>query len=180
MNNPRDKSSQESAKPGAGKPAATGPASTDSAAGAPPADDKRSGRIAYDERGNSVWEWQLETGVYSRDISTQRLKKLDLNDLSIAETARHPRPPGLTDTPDRKPMPGGGFNPYDNSTTGGGKVANDPYNSAGKGALKPEPRRTPAPAAPAAARKPVDLKKLEEWIALRKRVEQSKREDDDD
>ena len=54
----------------------------------PPADDsKRSGRAGVDERGNSVWEWQLETGVYSRDISTQKLKKLDLGDLSIAETA---------------------------------------------------------------------------------------------
>ena len=30
----------------------------------PPADDsKRSGRAGVDERGNSVWEWQLETGV---------------------------------------------------------------------------------------------------------------------
>jgi len=61
----------------------------------PRSEDQRSGRISYDERGNSVWEWRLETGVYSRDISTQRLKKLDLNDLSIAETASHQRPPGL-------------------------------------------------------------------------------------
>ncbi len=56
---------------------------------------KRSGRAGVDERGNSVWEWQLETGVYSRDISTQKLRKLDLGDLSIAETASHQRPAGL-------------------------------------------------------------------------------------
>jgi hypothetical protein len=163
MNNPRDKSSQE--------PPSQGP--VDGASGDPPSDDsKRSGRAAYDERGNSVWEWQLETGVYSRDISTQRLKKLDLDDLSIAETATHPRPPGLTDPAEPKPKPGGGFNPYDNSTTGRGNVASDPYNSAAKGALKP------APEAAAPARKPSDMKKLQEWIELRKRVEQNKREDD--
>src|SRR5437868_8008901 len=39
--------------------------------------DKRSGRVAFDSRGNPIWEWQLETGVYSRDVSTQKLKKLD-------------------------------------------------------------------------------------------------------
>ena len=56
--------------------------------GAPePSGEKRSGRVSYDERGNSVWEWQLETGVYSRDVSTQRLRKLELGELSIAETA---------------------------------------------------------------------------------------------
>ena len=132
---------------------------------------RSSGRAAYDERGNSVWEWQLETGVYSRDISTQRLKKLDLNDLSIAETATHRRPPGLDD-PQAKP--GGGFNPYDNSKTGGGKVGANPYNSAGSGALKPGAK----PAAP--TRKPADMKKLQEWMELRKRVEQLKREEDQD
>jgi hypothetical protein len=160
----------------------TEPGSTDSATtgGSPSADSKRSGRAAYDERGNSVWEWQLETGVYSRDISTQRLKKLDLNDLSIAETASHPRPAGLTDPPDRKPSPGGGFNPYDNSTTSGGNVASHPYNSGGRGALKPDPRRAQNDSKSPPARKPADLKKLQEWIELRKRVEQNKREDDDD
>src|SRR3954468_18548300 len=60
-------------------------------------DTKRSGRAGVDHRGNTVWEWQLETGVYSRDITTQRLKKLDLGDLSIAETATHQRPSGLSE-----------------------------------------------------------------------------------
>ena len=156
MSNPGDKRSQESARQ------------------APPAEDpqadKRSGRIAYDERGNPIWEWQLETGVYSRDISTQRLKKLDLNDLSIADTAIQQRPPGLDDPAARKPMPGGGSNPYDNSSSTRGNVGNNPYNSAGKAPLKPaaEPKR-----------KPTDLKKLQEWMELRKRVEQNKREDDE-
>lgn len=135
-----------------------------------PQADKRSGRISYDERGNSVWEWQLETGVYSRDISTQRLKKLDLNDLSIADTATHERPPGLAQPQGRKPQPGGGFNPYDNSSTTRGKVGANPYNSGGKAPLKP--------AAADPKRKPTDLKKLQEWMELRKRVEQNKRDDE--
>lgn len=165
MNKPRDDSSPQSSAAESGDP--------------PSADSKRSGRIAYDERGNSVWEWQLETGVYSRDITTQRLKKLDLNDLSIAETATHPRPPGLTDPPvdpqGRKPrerLPGGGFNPYDNSTTGGGNVASGSYNSGGRGTLKPQQAARP--------RQPADMKKLQEWLELRKRVEQNKREEGED
>ncbi len=98
--------------------------------------DKRSGRVAHDARGNPVWEWQLETGVYSRDVSTQRLKKLDLGELSIAETARHKQPEGLgeqssgrSNAPKKAPMPGGGFNPYDNSPPAGGGGVN-PYDNA--------------------------------------------------
>lgn len=166
MNKPRDESSPQPSDSG----------------DSPSADSKRSGRISYDERGNSVWEWQLETGVYSRDITTQRLKKLDLNDLSIAETATHPRPPGLSDPladpRGRKPrerLPGG-CNPYDNSTTGRGNVASGSYNSGGRGTLKTDQDK---PEQGVRARKPVDLKKLQEWMELRKRVEQNKREDED-
>jgi hypothetical protein len=123
----------------------------------PPASEKRSGRVGFDERGNSVWEWQLETGVYSRDVSTQKLKKLELGDLSIAETAAYKRPPGLGDT--KAPMPGGGFNPYDNAKALGKK-------------FQPTPSTQPA-------RKPTDLKKLEEWMKMKKRVEDAKDRDDD-
>jgi hypothetical protein len=130
-------------------------------------DDQRSGRIVYDERGNAVWEWKLETGVYSRDINTQRLKKLELNELSIADTAKHQRPP--------EPMPGGGFNPYDNSSTAGGNVGSNPYNSAGSAALKPEPK----PEEPR-QRKPLDMRKLQEWIEIRKRVQENRREEGED
>jgi hypothetical protein len=157
MSNPGDKRSQQ-----------PGSKEADLSAQDAPADSKRSGRIAYDERGNSVWEWQLETGVYSRDISTQRLKKLDLNDLSIADTAIGQRPPGLD--PARGRLPGGGFNPYDNSTSTRGNVGNNPYSGGARAPLKP---------APEPKRKPTDRKKLQEWMELRKRVEQNKREDEE-
>jgi len=151
------------------------PSKPDSASPDTGADDQRSGRITYDERGNAVWEWKLETGVYSRDINTQRLKKLDLNDLSIADTAKHQRPTGLEGTPSAPPMPGGGFNPYDNSSTTRGNVASNPYNGAGSAPLKPEPEP-----AEARQRKPMDMRKLQEWIEIRKRVQENKREEGED
>lgn len=43
--------------------------------GQAPAEGKSTGRVTFDTRGNSAWEWQLETGVYSRDVSTLAPKK---------------------------------------------------------------------------------------------------------
>jgi len=140
-------------------------------------DSKRSGRAGVDERGNSVWEWQLETGVYSRDISTQKLRKLDLGDLSIAETASHQRPTGLPNEKEAAPkkLPGGGFNPYDNSSSSGGAGGN-PYDNARNFGRKMQP--PPASAPP--ARKPMDLKRLEEWMQIKKRLGEQKKNDDED
>lgn len=82
--------------------------------------DKRSGRVAFDARGNPIWEWQLETGVYSRDVNTQKLKKLDLGELSIADSGIHERPDLNTSKPASPPkLPGGGVNPYDSGNQPG-------------------------------------------------------------
>ena len=35
-----------------------------------------SGRIAFDERGNAVWEWRTETGDFRSDVDTQTVKAL--------------------------------------------------------------------------------------------------------
>jgi hypothetical protein len=122
---------------------------------------KRSGRASFDSRGNSVWEWQLETGVYSRDVNTQKLEKLDLGELSIADSGIHPQPTGLgpgagkpaphtpaTPTvsspspPQRAANSGGaargaGGNPYDSQSSGnrqvGGGAGFNPYDSANTG-----------------------------------------------
>lgn len=140
-------------------------------------DTKRSGRAGVDDRGNTVWEWQLETGVYSRDISTQKLKKLDLGDLSIAETASHQRPAGLgNDKPAaQKKLPGGGFNPYDSSSSGGESGGN-PYDNARNVGKKVQPSTPSAPT----ARKPMDLKRLEEWMQIKKRLEEQKKNEGDE
>lgn len=127
---------------------------------------KSSGRVAFDARGNPIWEWQLETGVYSRDVSTQRLKKLDLGDLSIAETASHQRPAGLGDAPTSrtKPaLPGGGFNPYDSGSKATERPpGSNPYDNASSGDKAPagQPQRGPT-----------DLRKLDEWIRMKKDLE---------
>lgn len=139
-----------------------------------PADGKRSGRVSFDSRGNSVWEWQLETGVYSRDVSTQKLKKLDLGDLSIAETAIQEKPKGLE--LESGSSPGGGFNPYDRATPAKQGGFN-PYDNAR--ALSNKMAPPAAKAAPKAASKPErppprsfeELRKLSEWIKLKKRVD---------
>jgi hypothetical protein len=45
----------------------------------------QSGRVAFDERGNSIWEWQTAPGVFSRDISLQQLHALEANDLQVLD-----------------------------------------------------------------------------------------------
>jgi len=146
------------------------PKKPDAPAASEPGATKSSGRVAFDARGNPIWEWQLETGVYSRDVSTQRLKKLDLGDLSIAETAPHKRPEGLGDTPasrTKPPLPGGGFNPYDSgSKASGGSSGSNPYDNASS--------RGKAPAADEPERKPTDLRKLEAWMKMKKDLEKKK------
>lgn len=44
-----------------------------------------SGRATWDERGNSIWEWQTAPGVFSREISSQQLHALEATELSLAE-----------------------------------------------------------------------------------------------
>ena len=133
---------------------------SDSGSYATPA-EKRSGRVGFDDRGNSVWEWQLETGVYSRDVNTQRLKKLDLDELSIADTATHKRPTDLT--PEAKP--GTGFNPYNSSPpVGGGSSPYDTARAMGEkfaGKPKEQPKRTLD-----------DMRQLSEAIKKQKQGEQ--------
>ena len=77
----------------------------------PPGERKQSGRVAYDSKGNPVWEWEASTGVFARDVSTQRLKKLEAT-LSLEATQPVPKQKNLSvQEPGR--LPGGGINPYD-------------------------------------------------------------------
>lgn len=146
MNEPKDKDRKGDSAGDSGRYAAPG--------------EKRSGRVGFDDRGNSVWEWQLETGVYSRDVNTQRLKKLDLDELSIADTAIHKKPTGLT--PEDKP--GTEFNPYNNAPPVGG--GSSPYDTAramgDKFAGKPKEQ---------AKRTLDDMRKLSEAIKKQKQGE---------
>jgi hypothetical protein len=46
---------------------------------APPAkagEERKSGRVRFDERGQAVWEWAVQTGMFDRNASTQRIRAL--------------------------------------------------------------------------------------------------------
>jgi len=121
-----------------------------------------SGRVTFDSRGNSVWEWKAEeTGKYSRDVSTQRLKKLEATDLSIEETAKVKQPEGLSLADER--MPGGGFNPYDNAPS------KNSTKMPTRGYVAPDRQRPPV------ERKPTkDLRALSKWMEMKKKLADQK------
>lgn len=112
---------------------------------APSSDDRKSGRVKFDDRGNAVWEWSVATGAFGREVSTDRLKKLENSALSLAEDA--PTPLDLV-----QPNPLGtvkGYNPYDS-----GKL----------GKTREAPKKT-------------DLRKLGDWLKLKKQAAGKKDED---
>lgn len=166
------------------------PAPNDAAA----ADKRSSGRVGFDSRGNSVWEWQVQTGVYSRDVNTESLRKLDLDELSLADTAAvkslqdesaqdEPKPSAKAPVADRPAIDpkkaGGGFNPYDNATAHNTRRSDtrDPYDNARlrAAALAGKTAAAAPNARPAALRKPVavrpastDVRKLSGWLKLKR------------
>ena len=86
-------------------------------AGAPDAtgDAKSTGRVKFDDRGNAVWEWSVATGAFGREVSTERLQKLEHPALSIADDS----PLTLADSV--RPNPLGtkkGYDPYDSGKLG--------------------------------------------------------------
>lgn len=110
----------------------------------PPVEGKQSGRVKFDDRGNAIWEWSVSTGAFGREVSTDRLKKLENNALSLAEDAPSPfdgvkaNPLGVVK----------GYNPYDS-----GKL----------GKTQQQPKKT-------------DLRKLSEWVKLKKQAAENKDE----
>ena len=99
---------------------------------------KQSGRVQFDERGNAIWEWAIATGAFGREVSTDRLKKLENTELALA--ADQPTPFDKV-----KPNPLGavkGYNPYDSG----------------------ELSKAQAP-------KKKDLKRLSDWLKLKKQAE---------
>jgi len=53
----------------------------------------RSGRPTWDDRGNTIWEWQTAPGIYSREVSSQQLQSLQAAELKLVDHA-----PGYTTT----------------------------------------------------------------------------------
>ena len=93
------------------------------AAEAKPAAKGSSGRVQFDDKGNAVWEWSVSTGAFAREVTTERLQKLEHPALSIAEDA--PTPFDIV-----RANPLGtkkGYDPYDS-----GKLGKRPPNSVKK------------------------------------------------
>jgi len=142
------------------KPRISSPVSNDPA-GKP---SQGSGRAKFDSRGNAVWEWQTEDGDFSTDVSTQRVKKLEAPELSLEETSRAKK----LDSGSKEKGASRGFNPYDNSASG---VPRDPD-------AKRSVARPGQIAAAPVERKPVkDLKRLQEWMDMKKRLAEQKDDD---
>jgi hypothetical protein len=113
----------------------------------PVAAKKESGRVQFDDRGNAIWEWAVSTGAFGREVSTERMKKLENPGLSLADDA--PTPFDKV-----KPNPQGvvkGYNPYDS-----GKL----------GRTGPPPKKK-------------DLRKLSDWLQLKKQAENKGPDDDE-
>jgi hypothetical protein len=159
---------------------------------------KNSGRVAFDARGNAVWEWRTGEAAFDRDASTTQVQKLEAPELSIEATRKVRQPavaqpvshertsdrvesttlahtietPGLSleatmkvkrpevPSPDKAPLAGGGFNPYDRN----GAAATKSAVSAARPTRPPTRPDAQTPREPASA-----LARVREWLGGRGR-----------
>ncbi len=75
---------------------------------------KSTGRVKFDDRGNAVWEWSLATGAFGREVSTERLQRLEHPALSIADDAPTPHETVRANPLGTKK----GYDPYDSGKLG--------------------------------------------------------------
>ncbi|MGC3982767.1 MAG: hypothetical protein QM808_16070 [Steroidobacteraceae bacterium] len=107
----------------------------------PPGQPKQSGRVAYDAKGNPVWEWETSTGVFDRDVSTQRLQKLEAK-LTLEETQPVPVSKPKLALEEAERLPGGGMNPYDTGNAARGPAQVSHPALAHKAGHRPEGRKS--------------------------------------
>ena len=78
------------------------------------ADAKSTGRVQFDDKGNAIWEWSIATGAFGREVSSERLQKLEHPALSLADDSPTP-----FDTVRANPLgPKKGYDPYDSGKLG--------------------------------------------------------------
>jgi hypothetical protein len=74
----------------------------------------RTGRVKFDDRGNAIWEWSIATGAFGREVSEERLHKLEHPALSLAEDAPTPLDAVRANPLGTKK----GYDPYDSGKLG--------------------------------------------------------------
>jgi hypothetical protein len=75
---------------------------------------ERTGRVQFDDRGNAIWEWSIATGAFGREVTKERLQRLEHPALSIAEDAPTP-----FETVRANPLgTKKGYDPYDSGKLG--------------------------------------------------------------
>jgi hypothetical protein len=74
----------------------------------------RTGRVKFDDRGNAIWEWAIATGAFGREVSTERLQKLEHPALSLADDAPTPLEAVRANPLGTKK----GYDPYDSGKLG--------------------------------------------------------------
>jgi hypothetical protein len=119
---------------------------------------KRSGRVTFDSRGNSIWEWQTEEpGEFSSEVNTHYVKKLELPELSLEEDPQK-KAVGKIERPQAEVenRRATGFNPYNSGT--------QPIDSTPPGSTEPPPVRKPIK----------DLRRYNEWMKLKQRMADKK------
>ncbi len=96
------------------KPKSTPPgqAAAGSVKSSPKDDSIPSGRVRHDERGNAVWDWLKDTGRNALEATSRLLKKLEAPDLEVEDK----KDEELRIQPDRDRDPGGGYDPYNQSS----------------------------------------------------------------
>lgn len=99
--------SEPTARPGiddAAKPSAPEPKSA----------TKSTGRVKFDDRGSAIWEWSIATGAFGREVSEERLQKLEHPALSLADDSS-----ALPDAVRANPLgTKKGYDPYDSGELG--------------------------------------------------------------